>query len=262
LFLAGAAGIMLCQLPYLDEADRLNLNGPECHCFLYIIMMMYIQNAVINLNFSLQSSGKLISKKIILHPSKFTIVCLVLIILFPENLYRPISNQSPTMSNSTTHHIISPTQTGEDYPPAYYPTISFPKNQPKQKKASTSHHYKEKHFSQLSLFGRKSSFAVLPRITRVKSSTFAKKNGTIITRKAHFRTIPSVGCKDGGFPPLPVFKANNSPHRSFSMDDYREYFGPYSKGNLIVQGILQSSDDIAAYECARRSYMEDLKQNK
>jgi hypothetical protein len=166
------------------------------------------------------------------------------------------------MSNSTTHHIVSPTQSGEDEPPVYYPTVSFPKNPPKRKKASSSHHYKEKHFSQLSLFGSKPSSAVLQRITPVRSSTFAKKNGTIITRKAHLRTIPSVGCKAGGSPPLPVFKATNLSHRSFAMEDYREYFGPYSKGQLIAQGILQTSDDIAAYECARRSYMEDLLQNK
>jgi hypothetical protein len=168
------------------------------------------------------------------------------------------------MSNSTTHHLISPTQTGEEEeePPVYYDTASFPKNPPKQEKASYSHHYKEKHFSQLSLFGSKPSSAVLQRMTAVRSSTFAKKNGTIITRKAHLRTIPSGGCKSRGFPPSPVFKATNLSHSSFTMEDYREYFGPYSKGRLIAQGILQTSDDIAAYECARRSYMEDLLNNK
>jgi hypothetical protein len=165
------------------------------------------------------------------------------------------------MFNSITH-IVSPTQTGEDEPPVYYPTVSVPKKPSKQKKASSSHHYKEKHFSQLSLFGSKTSSAVLQRITPVRSSTFATKNGTIITRKAHLRTIPFVGCKAGVSPPLPVFKPRNLSHCSFTMEHYREYFGPYSKGKLITQGVLQTSEDIAAYECARRSYMEDLLQNK
>jgi hypothetical protein len=166
------------------------------------------------------------------------------------------------MSNSTTHHIVSPTQTGVDEIPVYHRTVFFPKNPPKQKKASSSHHYKEKQFSQLSLFGSKPSSAVSNRITPVKSSTFAKKNGTIITRKAHLRTIPPVGSKVGrSSSPLPLFKASNLSHCSFTMEDYREYFGPYSKGKLIAEGILQTSDDIAAYECARRSYMVDLLQN-
>jgi hypothetical protein len=239
------------------QIDHLNLNGPERVILLFIMMMMYIQKAGINLNFSLQSTGKLISKHITLPPSKFTILSFVLIILVSVNLCRLISNQSQTMSN-----IVSPTQTGEDEPPIYYPTVPFPQNPPKKKKASSSHHYKEKNFSQLSLFGGKPSSAVLQRITPVRSSTFSTKNGTLITRRAHLRTIPSVGSKAGRSSPLPVFKSSNWSPSSFTMEDYREYFGPYSKGHLIAQGILQTSDDIAAYECARRSYMEDLLQNK
>jgi hypothetical protein len=232
--------------------------------FYIIIIIMYIQNAVINLNFSLQSSGKLIS--CLLQSSQLLPFVLIILVSVNPCLFQfQISSNfiSHTMSNSTTHHIISPTQTGEDEAPVYYPTASFPQNQPKQKKASSSHHYKEKHFSQLSLFGRKPSSALIQRITPVRASTFAKKNGTIITRKAHLRTIPSVGCKAVRSAPLvPVFKASNLPLSSFTMEDYREYFGPYSKGHLITQGILQTSDDIAAYECARRSYMEDLLENK
>jgi hypothetical protein len=99
--------------------------------------------------------------------------------------------KSQTMSNSTTHHIVSPTQTGEEEIAVYSRIVSFPKNRTNQKASST--HDSEKHLSQLTLFGSKPSSAVVKRITRVRSATFAKKYGTIITRKAHLRTVP-CGC--------------------------------------------------------------------
>jgi hypothetical protein len=157
----------------------------------------------------------------------------------------------------TGHHIVSPTQEqGEEK------LVSVAKKQPNQKKAPSSTHYK-KHFSQRTLFGSKASTsATLNTSTAVRAFTYTQKNGTIIKRKAHLRTISSGVSKSGCSSPLPaVFKASNASNHFFTMEDYRQYFGAHSKSQLICQCILQTSEDILNYECQRRLYLNDLLQN-